>query len=347
MIIGVLQHALMITGFVLIMMLVIEYINVQTLGTWQRALRKSRFGQYLLGAFLGVVPGCLGAFTVVSLYSHRTVSFGALVAAMVATSGDEAFVMFSMFPLQALWLSLTLFLAALAAGWLADTVFNKKQQERFLVSEDHELEMHDEEICHCFSSAGIVAQLRHITFSRALLVALFGGFAFLLATDLLGPAAWDWKKSTFTVGAVFALYVVLTVPDHFLDQHLWEHVVKKHLLRIFLWTFGALLAIHYLDAYLNISAWIQDNLFLVLLLAVLVGIIPESGPHLVFVTLFAQGTIPFSILLASSIVQDGHGTLPLLAVSGRAFVMLKLVNIAFGLTLGLVGLYLLPAISTL
>ncbi len=74
MIIGVLKHALMITGFVLIMMLVIKYINVQTRGTWQRMLRQSRFGQYLLGAFLGVVPGCLGAFTVVSLYSHRTVS---------------------------------------------------------------------------------------------------------------------------------------------------------------------------------------------------------------------------------------------------------------------------------
>ncbi len=347
MIIGVLQHALMITGFVLIMMLVIEYINVQTRGTWQHVLKKSGSGQYFLGAFLGVVPGCLGAFTVVSLYSHRTVSFGALVAAMVATSGDEAFVMFSMFPLQALWLSIALFLTALVAGWLADMVFNQKQQERFLVREDHELEMHDEEICHCFSPSGIAAQLRHITFSRALLVAMFGGFVFLLATDLLGPAVWDWKKTTFTVGAVFALYVVLTVPDHFLDQHLWGHVVKQHLMRIFLWTFGALLAIHYLDASLNISAWIQDNLFIVLLLAVLVGIIPESGPHLVFVTLFAQGTIPFSILLASSIVQDGHGTLPLLAVSGRAFIMLKLVNIAFGLALGLVGLYLLPTIFTL
>ena len=33
MIIGVLQHALMITGFVLIMMLVIGYTNVQTRGT--------------------------------------------------------------------------------------------------------------------------------------------------------------------------------------------------------------------------------------------------------------------------------------------------------------------------
>lgn len=34
------------------------------------------------------------------------------------------------------------------------------------------------------------------------------------------------------------------------------------------------------------------------------------------------------------------GTLPLLAVSGRAFGWLKLVNILFGLILGLAGLYL-------
>ena len=92
MIIAVLKHALMITSFVLIMMLLIEYINVQTRGTWQQLLRKSRAGQLVLGAALGATPGCLGAFTVVSLYSHRAVSFGALVAAMVATSGDEAFV---------------------------------------------------------------------------------------------------------------------------------------------------------------------------------------------------------------------------------------------------------------
>jgi hypothetical protein len=338
MLLGVLKHALMITSFVLIMMLLIEYINVQTRGRWQLSLRRSRFGQYVLGAFLGVVPGCLGAFTVVSLYSHRTLSFGALVAAMIATSGDEAFVMFSMFPLKALWISLILFVIALIAGWLSDLLF--KNQARFLAREDHELELHEEEICHCFLPSGVLSQLKHITFARAMLISLFGGFLFLLATGLLGPGAWDWKKITFTLSAGFALFVVLTVPDHFLEQHLWEHVIKKHLLRIFLWTFGALLAIHYLDATLDFSEWIQGNLLLVLLIAVLIGVIPESGPHLIFVTLFAQGTIPFSILLASSIVQDGHGTLPLLAVSGRAFIWLKLVNIVLGLLVGLSGLFL-------
>ncbi len=120
MMLDVLKHALMITSFVLIMMLLIEYINVQTHGAWQLTLRKSRFGQYVLGAFLGVVPGCLGAFTVVSLYSHRAMSFGALVAAMIATSGDEAFVMFSMFPLQAVsgWAFIWLKLVNIAFGLL-------------------------------------------------------------------------------------------------------------------------------------------------------------------------------------------------------------------------------------
>jgi hypothetical protein len=166
MLIGVLKHALMITSFVLIMMLLIEYINVHTRGSWQLALRKNRYGQYVLGAFLGVVPGCLDAFSAVSLYSHRTLSFGALVAAMIATSGDEAFVMLSMFPLQALWISLILFVVALAAGWLTDALF--KNQARFLEFEDHELELHEEESCHCFSSGGMLIQLRQMTFARAI-----------------------------------------------------------------------------------------------------------------------------------------------------------------------------------
>jgi len=328
----------MITSFVLIMMLLIEYINVQTRGSWQKTLSNTRVGQYILGALLGVIPGCLGAFTVVSLYSHRTVSFGALVAAMIATSGDEAFVMLSMFPLQAIGLSAMLFVIAIAAGWATDKIFLK--QDKYLINEDHELEVHQQELCHCFSLNGILPQLREASVPRAVLILLFGGLLLALLMGVLGSSDWDWKRITFVLGVIFSLFVILTVPDHFLQQHLWDHIIKKHLLRIFLWTFSALLAIHYLDNWLDISTLIQDNLYIVLIIAVLVGIIPESGPHMVFVTLFSQGTIPFAILLANSVVQDGHGTLPLLAVSGRAFIWLKVINIAIGLILGSLGLYI-------
>jgi hypothetical protein len=72
----------------------------------------------------------------------------------------------------------------------------------------------------------------------------------------------------------------------------------------------------------------------------MVGIIPESGPHLIFVVMYFSGAVPFSILLANSIVQDGHGALPLLAYSRKSFLMMKAVNMCFGLLIGLLGYFI-------
>ena len=48
---------------------------------------------------------------------------------------------------------------------------------------------------------------------------------------------------------------------------------------------------------------------------------------------------PFSVLLASSVVQDGHGMLLLLADSRRYFFRVKGINFIVGLLLGLVGYF--------
>jgi hypothetical protein len=127
------------------------------------------------------------------------------------------------------------------------------------------------------------------------------------------------------------------VNQHFLEAHIWEHIIKKHFLRIFLWTFGALAVIQILVQYVDITPWLQHNQLVVLFIAVLVGVIPESGPHLLFVTLYFNGGIPFSILLANSIVQDGHSALPLLAESKRSFFLVKGINLAIALLFGLIG----------
>ena len=66
----------------------------------------------------------------------------------------------------------------------------------------------------------------------------------------------------------------------------------------------------------------------------LLGIVPESGPHLIFVTLHGKGVIPLSTLVASSIVQDGHGMLPLLAYSRLEFLEVKAINLGVGLLVG-------------
>lgn len=336
MILEVLKHAILITSFIFVMMLLIEYINVQTHGSWQNKLKKTKIGQYALSVFLGAIPGCLGAFTVVSLYSHGVVSFGALVATMIATSGDEAYVMLSLFPLKAILLIVIISAIGFLTGYLTDKFY--KSQEKLIEKFGHPLQLHKEELGNYHSKGYILKQLRNITFERVLLISLLSLFLVLILLGTIEPYEWNWVRATLLAGALFALFVVITVPDHFLEKHLWEHVLKRHLLRIFLWTFGALLVIQVLENYMDVEAWIQTNMYFVLIIAVLIGLIPESGPHLIFVTLFATGSIPFGILLASSIAQDGHGALPLLAVSNKAFITLKVINIIVGFTVGLLAL---------
>jgi len=336
MMLEILQHTILITSFVFIIMLLIEYINVQTKGKWQKKLKKSRLGQYAVSVVLGAIPGCLGAFTVVSLYSHGVVSFGALVATMIATSGDEAYVMLSLFPGKAILLTVIISLIGIATGFLVDQFY--KKQKVLLEKLGHSLPLHEEELVESFPKGQIIKQLKEITLERTLMISLLVLFLILILTSFVEPYEWNWVRITLLASNVFALFVVVTVPDHFLEEHLWKHVLKRHLLRIFLWTLGALLAVSILQSFLDIEAWIEANIFTVLIIAVFIGIIPESGPHLIFVTLFMNGSIPFSILMASSIVQDGHGTLPLLAVSKKGFVYLKAINVLIGFLAGLIGI---------
>ncbi len=334
MIIEILKHALMITSFVFVMMLIIEYVNVQTQGSWQDSLQKSRWMQYILSALLGAIPGCLGAFTVVALYAHNIVSLGALVTVMIATSGDEAYVMLSMFPGKTFILILILFLVGIAAGFVTDILF--KPGSIMIKKLSHELGFHNEDECVCFPRAEILSQLKNFTLQRGLLIIVLVLFIAGLTFNQLGPSEWNWIKITFLIGSLLALFIVSTVPEHFLEKHLWEHIAKVHIPRVFLWTFGALLLMYFLIDYLDLESWIKANYLTVMLIACLVGLIPESGPHMIFVTLFAQGATPFGILLANSVVQDGHGMLPLLADSKRSFIFVKIVNFAVGLMVGLI-----------
>ena len=342
MILDVAEHALMITGFVLIMMLIIEYINVQTKGIWQENLQKNRLNQYLLSAFLGILPGCLGAFSVVSLYSHKMVSFGALAAAMIATSGDEAFVMLSMFPVDALYLNATLFFVAIATAYLCDVIFKNKAASFY--TDMHTFELHEEKECISFSISHSIKQVKDISFKRLILILMLILFMVTLFVGQSNLSQWNFKTLIFILGIGISLFIVISVPEHFLKVHLYEHIVKKHLVRIFLWTFATLLAVDFIESYVNIESWRKENTTTVLIAASILGIIPESGPHFVFVTMYAKELIPFAVLLASSISQDGHGTLPLLAVSFRAFVWLQIVAVSVAIIVGLFFLFVMKVL---
>lgn len=338
MLVEILKHTIMITSFVLVMMLLMEYITVQTRGNWTKPFQRSTWLQIPFAALLGILPGCLGSFVAVSMYAHEIFNFAALVTVMIATSGDEAFVMFSTIPEKALLIMGVLLGVSVITGLILNSFMKNKTLMK--LPENH-LRIHNRPTCICFEKSFIVPQLKNITFQRALLMATAVLFLIFLLTGDIGPAVWNWKRVVFLIVTSIALFVVTTVPDHFIDEHLWKHIIKKHLPRIFLWTFGAFLVLHWLEHYLDIKEWIQDNYLIMLGIALLVGIIPESGPHIVFITMFMSGHIPLSILMANSIVQDGHGSIPLLAESQRSFFAMKGVNILVGLAVGLLTYYIM------
>ncbi len=335
-IIEVFKHTLMITGFVFTMMLIIEYINVQTQGLWQKNISKSIWKQYLLAALLGAIPGCLGAFTAVALFTHRLISLGALVTAMIATSGDEAFVMLSMFPQKAIILTIAIVIIGIIAGFITDKLQFSKSFKNILPTKGFPL--HKEEKCNCYPKNNLLENMKNPSIQRILLIVIVSIFLIGTIIGEIGPNEWNWIKITILFVSSLSLFIITTVPEHFLLEHLWNHIVKVHIPRIFLWIFGTLLTINILMQFVDVNSWIANNMYILLIIAVLIGIVPESGPHMIFVTLFASGTIPFSILLASSISQDGHGMLPLLAESKKGFFTVKAINIIFGLIVGTIGL---------
>ncbi len=333
-VIGVFKDALMITAFVFMMMLLIEYVNVLTRGIWSHGLRRGGWRQYLLAVLLGASPGCLGAFVMVTLYEHGIVSIGALIATMMATSGDEAFVMLAMIPRTFAVLTGVLVVVPFIAGIFIDWAARRCGRETVPARRGYELHA---EACDCYPAGQIVQQWRECTLARGTLAITMALFVAAFALGDVGPSEWNWIRVTLLLTSAVGLFIVSTVPDHFLEEHLWQHVVKKHVPRLLAWTFGALLVTALADQHLNLHQFVQARPVMMLMIAGLVGVIPESGPHLFFVSLYKKGTIPFSVLLTSSTVQDGHGMLPLLAYSVRAFLITKGVNLALGLGMGLVA----------
>ena len=134
----------------------------------------------------------------VSLYIHGMISFGALVGGMIATSGDEAFVMLTQFPTVALMLFGMLFAGGIVFAWVSDKVI---QVLGIVPCES----CHEDQCLHCrsrnenaegfaaiFGSAGAVENFHSLSFTRPLPAAG--------ADHLFYVSRLAWCRRTFRLG---------------------------------------------------------------------------------------------------------------------------------------------------
>lgn len=265
----ILRETIKIIGFVTFLMTLVEWLQIKFKDRIGKFLTRNTRTQIIGASLLGTVPGCFDTFLVVSLYSHGLVGFGALVAVMLSTAGDEAFMMLALIPKTALLIFVVCAFLGIIGGFLAEKI---AQETRFKRAKLCPIEIHSGEFN----------------------------------------------------------------PRHFLKEHVYQHIIKRHIPKLFLWIFFTLLGVHFLMERVDLAKILPQNKLLLILLAAGVGMIPESGPHLVFLTLFAKGLIPFSVLLVSTLSQDGHGLLPLLSYSIRDTIKVQIFTTLFALVVGVV-----------
>jgi len=252
---------------VTILLIFVEYLEVKYKDKLRNLLTGRPLSQIVMASLLGAVPGCMDAFLIVSFYIHGFVGFGALVAVMLSTAGDEAFIMLAIAPEAALKIFGLTIILGIVGGILADKTvkfLNIKTCEHCII------EVHEEKI-------GL----------------------------------------------------------HFLREHVYEHIIKEHIPKLFLWIFIPLTLIDFLVQSFDFASLISGlPVWVLIIFAALLGILPESGPHMIFLLLYSKGLVPFSVLLVSTLSQDGHGLLPLLSHTVKDTIYVQLFTTAFSLIVG-------------
>ena len=274
--------------------------------------------------------------------------------------------MLAIFPQKAMLIFVFLFILAVVCGISVDFIRDKVLSGRHIepdsadgLPDDDIFELHaDDQGQGCAHGHGhhsttvINKGKRHLGWRRAVMFIGVAVFITALVTGRLGHEhlheghmhaesalsldllSEDWMYVIFAILSMVVLGVLSLASDHFVEEHLWKHIVKRHLPVIFGWTAGVLALLGVAMRYVDIEDWISGNTALMILLAAAIGIIPESGPHMIFVTLYASGIVPLPVLLASCIAQDGHSSLPLLAESKKSFFKAKLVCCTAALAAG-------------
>jgi uncharacterized membrane protein len=350
--------------FVAVMLALFGLLQWRTGGAVSDWLARHRRLGPLAGALLGAVPGCGGAIVVMPLFLRGTVSFGTVVATLVATMGDSSFVLFAAAPSTALALHGGLLLAGLVTGAIVDGL---GYDPRLPPDADARRGMAD-----AVAGTPVVPGAPSTVGAQAAVIGLTGrpvigavppslvAFWLLLATGFalavptvfrlvpaealdLGPLPTHVLLGS--LGTLACVSVVLLrrrrcrtsdrgdttaerPRDVLLDAGRETAVVTT-------WVAVAFVGYEVLVASTGLDLGRLPTLGLLGVLAgALLGLVPGCAPQLVLTGLYAQGALPLSVLVANALSQDGDALFPLLASDRRSAVVGTSISTLPGLVVG-------------
>lgn len=107
-------------AFVGAVLLIFGYINYRQKGGFVKKIEEMKKIQPIIGALLGLSPGCGGAIFVMPLFIKKKITFGTVIATLIATMGDSAFVIIYKMPFAYIGVSIISFIVAIIVGYIVD-----------------------------------------------------------------------------------------------------------------------------------------------------------------------------------------------------------------------------------
>lgn len=273
-----------------------------------------------VGAMLGALPGCGGAIVVTTQYVRGSISFGGVVSVLCATMGDAAFLLLARDPSIALMIFATCFVTGIISGTVVDLIHGRDFMRMKCDYCDGEEERVEEN--------ALLTPLYKIWMSLFIPGAVVGlMIAFqhdptaavreALGIDLVSGLA------LFAAGLSVVMWMVNPLSDFRLytsrNRTLARRVADTTNFVTF-WVIVGFVCYALLEsvAGVNIGTLFEAWGPLLPLLGLLVGFVPGCGPQIVVTTLYLNGYIPVSTLLANAISNDGDALFPAIAAAPKA-----------------------------
>ena len=316
-----LQVSVFVAATLLIFYVLERYFRVDTASLMARY----RYWQVPLAAFLGALPGCGGAIVVMTQYITGRVRFGSMVAVLIATMGDAAFLLLAREPLS----GLTIFFLGLVVGTVSGYVVDAIHDADFLRPKTPGVVNHcahqDRPLFGSLLRRGWIMLLGPGMVLGVLVAAQIDTDAFF------GPlAAYKPTMIIGLVGGALSILMWLAQPGSVTgfatavrsDDPIGNRVIADTNF-VTVWVVGGFFAyeslIYFTD--FDLKIYFQAVAALAPLVGVIVGFLPGCGPQVVVTTLYLNGIVPLSAQLGNAISNDGDALFPAIAlVPGAAIV---------------------------
>ena len=262
-------------------------------------------------SLLGAMPGCGGAVIAITAFAKGNIRLGAMVAALISTMGDAAFLLLAKEPLTYLKVMIISTTAAILTGWMVD----RFHPGELYNSEFNEIKInyigklrHRDLIYIILAFPGLILgclQLMQITFPNSDIILFFGVIGALLS---------------IVIWSISPIKAVSSFNDHPFTRSTEETSF------VTVWVIVAYLMYEYsFNLFgLDLTSITDANLIYIPIIAIIIGFIPGCGPQILVTTLYLNGVIPFAALIGNAISNDGDALFPAIALTPRMAILATL-----------------------